>query len=114
MTKTFIIAATLAAATLAAAATPALARNAADLTDPAIEPTHIAVAFADLDLASAKGQAALHRRIAHAAIAACTDAGNGLSTPRATHEIDTCRAHATLGAETELAARGLNLHLAMH
>lgn len=112
MTKTFIIAATLAA--FAAGAAPAIARDAAVQNDPAVEPTHIAVRFSDLDLASIGGQEALHRRIAHAAIAACTGAGEGLSKLGAAHEVATCRAQATLGAETDLAARGLDLHLAMH
>ena len=114
MTKTFIIATTLVAAALAAGTTPALARGAADLADPAVEPTHIAVAYTDLDLATAKGQAVLHRRIAHAAIAACSGAGEGLSIPSAMRQINACRAQATQGAQTELAARGLDLHLAMH
>lgn len=95
---------TLMIATLAAAA---LGPGIANPLDPAAEPTHVAVFYADLDLGSAAGQTALHRRIARAADEACVNAGDGFDSPRAMHEQHVCRARAVLGTETVLAARGL-------
>lgn len=103
MTKTFII---TVVAVVALAGAPALAHGAMKPADPAAEPAPVAVTYADLNLGSAAGQAALHQRIAHAAAEACLNAGDGLSTPRAVYEQRTCRARAMSGAEIKLAARG--------
>lgn len=109
MAKTFIITA-LAVAALGAGITPVLAHGKPDPADPAAEPTHVAVAYADLDLGSPAGQTALHQRIARAASEACLDAGDGLDMPRAMHEQRACRNRAMLGTETRLAARGMPMH----
>lgn len=109
MVKTFLIPAL--AAALGAGITPAFAHDHADRVDPGAAPTHVAVVYADLNLGSAAGQNALHRRIAHAAAEACMEAGEGLSTPRAVYEQRACRAHAMAIAEGELAGR---VRLAAH
>lgn len=102
MAKTFIIA-TFAAAL---ANIPAMAHGTMNPGDPAAEPAPVAVTYADLNLGSAAGQAALHQRISHAATEACLNAGDGLSTPRAVYEQRACRARAMSGAEIKLATRG--------
>ena len=75
-----LAAATLTVATFAAAPTPALAADAANAAalPEGSEPTHIAVHFGDLDISSDAGQARLQRRIAIAAVEACSEAGSGL------------------------------------
>lgn len=98
---------TLAAVALGSSITPALAYGSLNPADPAVQPAPVAVAYADLNLGSTAGQAALHRRIVQAAAQACLNAGDGLSAPRAVYEQRACRARAMSGAEIKLAARGL-------
>ena len=109
-----LAAATLTVATFAAATTPALAADAANAAalPEGSEPTHIAVHFGDLDISSDAGQARLQRRIAIAAVEACSEAGSGLEPIGAARAEHACRSTAIARANVELASRGVVRDLA--